>query len=463
MRWTWKRALAGPRGVAVVGASRNPLKLGTRVMSQLINHGYPKDRVFPVNPREREVMGRECYSSVKDIPEIVDIACIATPARTVPDILRDCADKGIKLAIIFSAGFSEVGNVELDRKIMEIVNEYGIRVCGPNSQGIISTYNNLCATFSLSTELPNTPIKGNVAIVSQSGGIGGSMLTHLWDSKVGISHFISTGNELDLSLADFVDFLAEDINTKVIILLFEVIKDVEKFKFSVENAKRSGKTIVALWVGRSKKARELIKYHTGLKPPEDGYEDLLDELEIITLENVEDLWDSAIVLSWQPPALGNRIGVISTSGALCSVITDLLEKYGLSLADFDEETRNRLRKILPEFSIPKNPIDMTGQIMLDILMMRRTLETLFECPEVDAILIAITTAVGPLAERFIKDIMIDVGSLRERFNKPLIVCWLASRMFSERAWRILLEKKIPVYPTPERAVRALKLLTKKYE
>ena len=446
--------LFNPRSVAVVGASSNPAKLGSIVLRFLLDHGFAN--VFPVNPREGEVSGLKCYPSVKDVPGEVDLACILTPASTVPGIIRDCAEKGIKVAVIFSSGFAEAGNATLQEQVVKAARDAGVRILGPNSQGVVSTSTGLCATFSPSLMIPNTPLKGVVSVVSQSGAIGGSSLTHMWSLKLGVSRFVSTGNEADLEIADFLDFLAEDEDTKVVAVFLESIKDVERFSSAAARAISNGKPVVVFWSARSQKARKLVQQHTGLNPPED-YKPLFRKLGVLSVEDFEDFFDFPMALAWQPEASGNGVAVISTSGAMCSVMVDLCEEYGLEVPELSREAEDKLRNILPSFAAPKNPLDVTGQIILNISLFKECLKVICREEKVNALLLTVTTAVDEPAVALARDIVEAAETVRS-FGKPMVVCWLASRMFSRTSHEVLLEAKIPVYPTPRRAVKAIKTL-----
>nr|HDO80776.1 hypothetical protein [Candidatus Bathyarchaeota archaeon] len=420
----------------------------------LLEHGFTN--VFPVNPKESEVLGMKCYPSVKDVPSDVDLACILTPASTVPGIIRDCAEKGVKAAIIFSSGFAEAGNVDLQEQVVELARSAGIRILGPNSQGVVSTPANLCATFSPSIMIPDAPLRGNVSVISQSGAIGGSALTHMWSLKLGVSRFVSTGNEADLETPDFLDFLAGDEHTSVITVFLESIKDVEGFSRAVSRAISSGKPVVVFWSARSRRARKLVKQHTGLKPPED-YTPLFKKLGVLGVDDFEDFFDFPMALAWQPAPSGNGVAIISTSGAMCSVMVDLCEEYGLEVPELDGDAENKLRGILPSFASAKNPLDVTGQIILNISLFKKCLRVLCGETRINALLLTVTTAVDEPAITLARDIVEAAETVRS-YGKPMIVCWLASRAFSQKSHEILLEAKIPVYPTPRRAVKALKAL-----
>lgn len=449
-------AMFDPDSVAIVGASNNPSKLGSIALNFLLQRGFPKERTFPVNPSEEEIMGLKCYPSVSDIPKKVDLVYILTPAATVEKIVEDCVNKGVKCAIIGSAGFAEVGKVEEQKTLVAKARKGGLRLCGPNSQGVISTPNDFCASFSPTLLVPNTPIKGDVGLISHSGAVMGSTLTHMWDLGLGVSRCVSTGNEADLETAEFLDFMAEDPYTKNIVVYVEAIKNKELFHQAAEKAKMAGKAVVVLKAAWSKKGMNLTQYHTGLTPRARGEDNkLLKDSKIIPCQDLDDLYHMPMALSWQPKPIDNRIAVIATSGAACTMAADLCEECGLEIPEFKEQVKGKLKGILPEFAQIKNPLDVTGQIILNLGMFKQCIETLCGEDYLNTILLIITSAVDDPAVLLAEDI-VKVSQEVRKFNKPLMVCWLASRILSQKAHNLLLENKIPTYPTIRTAVKTIK-------
>ncbi len=450
------KVLFDPDSVAIVGASNNVSKLGSIVLNFMIERGFPKENVFPVNPSEEEVMGLKCYPSVIDVPKKVDLTYILTPANTVEKILDDCVNRGVKCAIIGSSGFAEAGKRDEQNKLVKKAREGGLRLCGPNSQGVISTPNSFCASFSPTLLVPNTPIKGDVGLISHSGAIMGSTLTHMWDLGLGVSRCISTGNEADLETGEILDFMVDDPHTKTIVIYLEVIKNKELFQKAAKKAREAGKPVAVLNVSRSQKGKNMTQYHTGLVPQQgEGYDLLLKESRVILCQGVDDLYNLPMALAWQPKSKDNRIAVIATSGAACTITADLCEEYGLEIPDFKEEVNEKLKNILPEFAQIKNPLDVTGQIILNLGMFKECVDILCGEDYLNTILLVITSAVGDPAALLANDI-VAVSKEVKRFNKPLIVSWLASRILSEKAHERLLGNRIPTYPTIRTAVRAIK-------
>jgi len=453
------KALFDPDSVAIVGASSNVSKLGSIALNFMIERGFPRDRVFPINPSEKEVMGLKCYPTVSDIPTNVDLTYILTPAHTVEKIVEECVNKGVKCAIIGSAGFAEAGKVDEQNKLVKKARGGGLRLCGPNSQGVISTPNNFCASFSPTLTIPNTPIKGDVGIISHSGAMMGSTLTHMWDLGLGVSRCVSTGNEADLETAEFLDFMAEDPYTKTIVVYLEAIKSIELFRKAAKKAKEAGKPVMILSASKSQKGKNITKYHLGMvSPPKEEYNKLFKDSRVILCQGEDDLYNMPMATAWQPKPKDNKIAVIATSGAACTMVADLCEEYGLEIPELKEEVKEKLRGILPEFAQIKNPLDVTGQIILNLAMFKECIVSLCGEDYLNTILLIITSAVGNPATLLAEDI-VKVSNETKKFNKPLIVCWLASRILSQKAHELLLGNKIPTYPTIHSAVATIEKIS----
>ncbi|MEM1891639.1 MAG: CoA-binding protein, partial [Nitrososphaerota archaeon] len=205
--------LVRPRTVAIVGASREPTKIGHVILKNIIDNGFPKERVFPINPNVEEILGLKCYANLKEVPSELDLAVIAVPANIVPKIIEDCVEKGVKFAAIISSGFREVGNVEAEKRIVEIAKKGGVRVLGPNIVGLIDTVVNLNASF-----LPYLPEKGEIVMISQSGALAAGLLTWTKVKGIGLLDIISLGNRADIDECELIEFFSKDPHTKAITL-----------------------------------------------------------------------------------------------------------------------------------------------------------------------------------------------------------------------------------------------------
>jgi acyl-CoA synthetase (NDP forming) len=224
-RMTAIQKLLYPRSIAIIGASNNVKKTGGRLLSYILKHDYPFP-VYPVNPKETEIQGRTCYQSISELPENIDLALLVLPVDLIFSAMEQCAKKGIKVLAIFSSGFAEAGKEgeALQERLLMKARELKVNICGPNIIGVVNVYQDFFASFSMSMETPSIPRNGKIAFVSQSGAIGGGLLSRVWSGGTGTSHYISSGNEADLDTADYIAFLAEDKNTEVICAYLEGIR-----------------------------------------------------------------------------------------------------------------------------------------------------------------------------------------------------------------------------------------------
>ncbi len=335
--------LFNPGDVAVVGVSRHKNKVGRIIFDNLIG----KVKVYPVNPHAKRIEGHKVYKSVLDIEGPVDLAVVAVPSPVVPSVMEEIGKKRIPYAVIISAGFSESGDKSLARKVFEIANKYGVRLVGPNSMGIIT--NGLNITFT------NFKIKkGKMAFISQSGALGTGVLDKLTNLNVGLSKFISVGNQLDLCISDFISFLDRDDNTKVIFVYVEGLKDGNKF---FEACKKAHTPIIVLKGGKSKKGSKAAKSHTASMSTDISiWKGVLNQLKIPMVNSVGDLINSALAIE-RFGKIGRRGVVVTNAGGLGVLISDAI---GDLLVDLDDVTLNALNGILPPHWSKGNPIDIIG-------------------------------------------------------------------------------------------------------
>jgi len=395
---------------------------------------------------------------LRNVPEEIDLVCVLIPFKSVLSIIEESVEKKAKSAIVFASGFAEMGEErkKLQDEIVRRAREGGLRLCGPNCIGVISPAANLYASFSQCLEVP--PIKGDVAFLSQSGALGGSILTRMWDENIGISHFISSGNEADLDTADYLAYLAQDPDTKVICIFMEGILNGRKFMRACKVAGKNGKPVIILKTGRSKKGKFSATSHTGaIAGSDEVYEALFKQVGAIRARTIDEFIKFPMVFAWQPLPKGKKVGVISTSGGACSIVADELEDAGLDLPNFSEETIDELEKILPPFIIIKNPMDTTAQMINEPELFKKSIEMIARDKSIDVILIVLTTALGSFAERLAEDIAYVAKTIRE-LGKPIIVSWLVARSYIPKPWKLLSENKIPTYPNLEEATKQIKAI-----
>lgn len=434
-----------PRSVAVIGASRDPNKVGHAILKNIIESGY-KGRVYPVNPKADSVLGLTAYKSVLDIPDEVDLAVIVIPAQNVLDVMEECGRKGVKFAIVISAGFKEIGGegVEREKKLVEIARKYGIRVVGPNCLGIIDMHTPINATFG-----PQPQRKGGIAFISQSGALLTAILD--WSSKVGIgfSNIVSLGNKADLNEIDFVEYLGENPETKVILLYLESISDGRRF-IQVASAVSRKKPIVLLKGGVTEAGARAALSHTGaMAGGATALKAAMKKAGVILVSSLSELFDIAIAFANQPIPQGGRVGIVTNAGGGGVVTSDLAILRGLKLASLSPSTIDVLRKSLPPMAAIYNPVDVLGDARAD--RYRVAIETLLRDPNVDALITILTPQAVTEPEETAK-VIIEMSRLY--IEKPILSVFIGGEKV-EKAVKLLIDNGIPVYDMPEKAVAAL--------
>ncbi|MFH0961262.1 MAG: CoA-binding protein [archaeon] len=438
-----------PECVAVVGVSSTDEEgPGRIIFKNLLSSGF-RGAVHAVNPKASEIEGSPCFAKVSSIPGKVDLAIIATPASVVPAVLKDCAEKGVKRAVVISGGFSEIGKPELEEEIRKISAGSGIRIVGPNCLGIYDPHSGLNAFFLPAYRI-KAPKAGNVAFLSQSGAVAGGGLDWAASENIGISKIVSYGNKLDIDEISMLEYLENDPHTKVIMLYVEGLKDGKKF---IEVARRVSrkKPIVAFKVGNSSGGARAVMSHTGsLAGDSRVYSGAFRQAGIVQAETLEELFDFAKAFSLQQPG-GSRIQVITSGGGFGVMATDAIEAAGLKLAEMSEERRARLREQFPSHCVVKNPIDITGDA--DAARYLAAIDAAIEDENVDAVLVIFLFQLPKLSTEIVK----IMAAEDRKTDKPLVAVAIGSEF--THLHKVAMESSgLPVYDTPERAVRALKAL-----
>lgn len=445
------RPLFNPRSIAVVGASDDLTRIGGLPIRFLRRHGYGGD-VFPVNPKYREIAGVPCYPSLKEIPREVELALIGIPRNLVREALKDCAEKKVPFVILFSAGYAEMG--ESGRKEQEdlsrFVRQAGIRVVGPNCIGIVNTHDRVAASFTSGLEIQSlTP--GGIGLVTQSGGIGNCLLTRASDRSIGLSYFISSGNELDLEISDFLDYFVDEDRTRSVALLLEGLKDPAKFSRAAARAMDTGKPVVALKVGRSEKGREAAASHTGAMSGMDAlYQGLFRQRGITRVFDVDELLETAHLFASYAAPLGNRLAVLTTSGGSGALLADLASDHHLSLPAPSRRTHEELRDVVPAVASIANPMDITTQFMNDPEVIARYLQTFARDENFDMLLVNFTVSTS---DRSLK-VAEKIAEIQPALAKPLIFCWPVGNI-ARPGFACLEKAGIPLFYHPARCLSAI--------
>jgi acetyltransferase len=436
-----------PRGVAVLGASRDPAKFGHWTVDILQRAGF-SGQVYPVNPGTEAILGLKCWPDVREIPGPVDLACICQPAPKVRPLLEACVAKQVPLVAIFSSGFAEIGpeGRKAEAELVRTVRHSSTRIIGPNSLGLINTANRLIASFGREIVQRDHP-PGEVAFLTQSGAFGQALYCWAQDMNLGLSKFISTGNEADLTCPDYLEYLAQDTGTRAIMMYLEGLQHGRRF---IEVASRAvaEKPILVLKVGRSRAGRRAAASHTGALAGEDQvYSAAFRQAGVIRVVDPEDMFDAARALVRQPPLAGNRIAIVTSSGGIGVQTADACEDMGLEVPVLGEGVFGEAGRELPAFAAVANPVDLTSQVHLNPQWFAQVVRALGECPEVDGIIVGVSAFRQTEIAR-----QIAAGS--EGASKPVLVSWTIGSAARE-AIAELEAHGVPVYPTPDRAARAM--------
>ena len=434
-----------PKSIAIVGASRDPKAIGHQCVKNLIDSCY-KGKIYPINPKAEEIAGLKCYRSILEVPDEIDVALIVVPAKYVPAVTEECGKKNVKGLVIIASGFSEVGRRDLEDEVVSIAKKYGMRILGPNIVGVINNPLKANASFA-----PYLPYPGNAALISQSGALLIAMDARTWSDKVGIAHMISIGNMADLNFGDLIEYFNEDPDTKVISLYMEGVKDGRKF---LRTAKNSKKPIVALKAGVSQRGAAAAASHTGsLAGSVKIYEAAFKQGHVIKAENLDALFDETMALSLQPPMQGENLLIITNGGGVGVLATDAAEKYGVPIKDAPDDLKLLMRKSMPEFGSPRNPVDLTG--MADRPEYEGSIKDALKHPWVNGVVVLYceTSFTDPqnIAEGIHKAIK-DSG-----VEKPVAVSFVGGER-SVKAGEWLIENGVPYYKSPDAAVRAINAL-----
>ena len=435
-----------PKSIAVVGASADSRKIGYATLKNIIISNYQCD-IYPINLKEKEILGYKCYKKIGDVPGSIDIVVISVPAPIVPQVLRECKEKKVKYVIIISSGFSEAGNEGLEDELREIIKGSKMRVLGPNVMGYKNASDDLDVSFVF-----GNPRKGNVALISQSGALGIGMIYLANKEFMGVSKIIGVGNKLDLDDDDLIDYFAQDPDTNVIGLYVESVKDGRAFMNSI---KACNKPVLVVKAGRSQAGARATATHTGSMAGSDKiYSAAIKQAGGIRCRDVVELFDMARALAGQPPAKGNRIGIITNGGGLGILLTDACEANGLVVPKLSPETYKKIDKALPDIVKPNNPVDLVGDAGFE--RYEACTRILLEDPNIDGLIVASVHGGYARPKEYTAAIlkMVREQKLHEEFKKPILATWVGGREFED----MVLDLKtagVPIYPSSWRTARSM--------
>lgn len=445
------KSLFSPESVAIFGASDRIDSVGQIVLSNMLKSGY-KGALFPINPKHDEIQGHKVYASLFQVSEIVELAVIATPAQTVPDIIEDCGKHGIKAAVIISAGFSETGATgqTLERAVLENARRYGIRLLGPNCLGIMRPDRGLNATFN-----KGSANAGNLAFVSQSGALCTAILDWAQTNDVGFSSVVSLGSTADVDFGEILDYLVTDQLTQNILLYIEGIRNARSFMSSLRAAARI-KPVILVKVGRHAAGSKAAMSHTAsLVGSDDAFDAAVRRAGVVRVKTITQLFSAAKALSCGFHPSGNRLAIVTNGGGPGVMATDHAIDLGLEMATLSDATMEQLNQVLPPTWSHGNPVDVIGDAQAD--RYQKAVRACLEDSNVDGVLAILT----PQAMTKPLEAANTLIELSKQYSKPLLTCWMGESQVAKSRVAFNLAKK-PNFRTPEPAVEVFSYLSAYY-
>ena len=436
-----------PSSIAIIGASEKP-GVGKTIFDNIAKHF--KGKIYPVTPTNPTVGGLTAYKSVMDIPENVDLAVVAAPSRFTPAVMEEVGKKGIKGAIIVSAGFKEVdeAGAKLEKEVGEIAKKYGIRVIGPNCLGIMSLSQN---NMMNSTFLKITPKYGGVALVSQSGAICAATVEDAEAQNIGFSKVISMGNKVDMDESDVLDLLAEDKDTRVIVMYLEDMRSARRFMDIAKRITTKKKPIIVLKAGRTAEGAKAAASHTGALGGSDAnYEAAFAQCGVIRVDTMGELFDLATAFSKQPLPNGGVV-IVSNAGGPAIISTDSCSRYGLKMADISS-IRDEIAKVIPPYGSPRNPVDIVGDA--DYVRFENVLNLVLSHKNVGSIV----TMCTPSATLNYDDLARVLVKMSKKFPDKTILASLMGLAEGIENRAIMSAGGVPYYLYSEPAIRTLKAM-----
>lgn len=443
-------AIMNPRSIAILGASDNAARIGGRSLGYMLQKPFVGE-LWPVNPNRDTVQGIKAYASVRDLPSAPDVAILALSAKLIPSAIDDLATLGTKSAVIFSSGFAEVdaSGAELQAEVVERARRGGMRILGPNTLGLVNPRVNFWGTFTSTLE-SGWPLPGRIGIASQSGAYGAHMLSSAISRGLGISSFITTGNEADLTTADAIGWLAEDEGTDVIVAYLEGIRDGNRLVSALETARDARKPVIVMKAGRSKLGSAAAQSHTASLAGNDAVADaVLRELGALRIDSTQQALDYAQAATTRIYPVGNTLGVLTVSGGAGILIADDAERLGLPMPEMPAAAQKELNDLL-SFAATRNPVDCTAQALNQLDLVGEFGLRMVEAGGYKSILIFFSQAGG--AKSIVPGLRAELRKILEAGKDRLCVLSVLGpqeviRQYEEDGWL--------VYDDPARAVAAI--------
>ncbi len=443
-----------PRAIAIYGASSDPTKIGGRPLDFLKGSGFD-GALYPINPKAAQIQGLPAFATVSAVPGPVDLAIVAVPAPGVLAALEDCAAKGVGGAVVLSSGFAEVGGAgtEWQAGITTLARRTGMRVVGPNCMGLINVRRRLLGTFTPSAAGFGL-VPGRISLVSQSGAFGGYCLSLIRQRGLGLNLWITTGNQCDVDVADCIDHFARDEGTQVIAAYLEAATDKDRLVAALALARERGKRVVVMKVGRSEAGAQAAASHTAsLAGSDQVYEGLFRQYGAWRARSIDELFDVAYACSVPAPApLGRRVGLLTVSGGVGALMADVASDCALDVAPMPEHAQARLKELVP-FCGPRNPVDMTAQLVNDLTLFGRNFEIMLEDGGYDVV-VAFLSSVGQVME-LSRSLLGQLQAVLRRFPDRAVVF---SSLATPEVRKMYEAAGVLLFDEPTRAVRAASAL-----
>ena len=440
------------QSIAIIGATERENAMGRAPIEYLQRYGYA-GKIYPINPKGSTILGLQAFTSITEVKSTIDLALILLPAELVEVALTQCGVAGVKVVIVMSSGFAEsdADGVLAQARLVEIAKHSGMRLVGPNCIGSVGGAKKLVASFSPVFSAPTTNVEaGSIALVSQSGALGYGMYSLGLDQGVPLGVVVTTGNEADVTNLEVANALADDPSISAILLYTESLTDIGMLhKISTK------KPTAILKVGRSAQGAIAAASHTGALATEDRIIDAaIRATGAVRVDDVEQLLDAGLIFASGVKSLGKRVAIITTSGGSGILATDALEEHGLELAVLAPESLAELRNIIPSYGNSNNPVDVTAAVMSSPDLFEKCLDILAHDKGVDSIIACFAVLVGSDVER----IAAALGGVSKIRKIPIAVARTGSKNLAPNAQAIFRSLNIPVFPTPDRAVAALRIL-----
>lgn len=452
----WKRFFQ-PRGIAIVGASSDPKRIGGQPVAFLSRYGYP-GRVYPVNPNRAEIGGLRCYASIAAIDGPCDVALVAINARGVPDAIRECGRRGIGFAVVFSAGFRETGaeGVDLEQDLLAAARQYRVRVVGPNCQGYLDLSNRMYATFGVLGLEPDLR-QGSVSIVSQSGGFGFGIVTQCESAGVGFRRIVSSGNESDVTTPELLDSYVDDAGTRILVGYVEGVRDGRALMRTAQRAVRAGKPLLMWKTGNSEIGKKASLSHTAnMTGSYDVYRAAYRQAGVLEVSDIDEISDAVRAFLGGRLPRGSRVAALGSSAGSCILFADRCAQLGLEMATLSNETEAALKEVLPAFGSARNPVDVTADIFNDLGAFTRAVDIVLADPNVDQLGVLYAGLSGEVALACNRAVVSAAG----KSDKPVMLAWTARRHRAEDAYALVDRAGIPYFTSPVRLANAAAALAR---